>query len=109
MNTLSLAPPPVDVEAATTFSISAELRDLQLKMSALYLHQQKQGGIIDPEAEEIKMLLRTNTTYDEVQSSMSSVENNPSQFSLQSIVHSVNYIIIFKNYLQKNFCSYKLF
>ncbi|KAG8038662.1 hypothetical protein G9C98_007369 [Cotesia typhae] len=88
MNTLSLAPPPVDVEAATTFSISAELRDLQLKMSALYLHQQKQGGIIDPEAEEIKMLLRTNTTYDGVQSSMSSVENNPSQFSLQSIVHS---------------------
>ncbi|XP_044596170.1 E3 ubiquitin-protein ligase RNF25 [Cotesia glomerata] len=88
MNTLSLAPPPVDVEAATTFSISSELRDLQLKMSALYLHQQQQGGIIDPEAEEIKMLLRTNTTYDEVQSSMSSVENNPSQFSLQSIVHS---------------------
>lgn len=54
-----MAPPPIDVEAATDFSVTTELRQLQRQMSTLFLHQQKRGGIIDPEAEGIKMLLRT--------------------------------------------------
>ncbi|XP_057328636.1 E3 ubiquitin-protein ligase RNF25 [Microplitis mediator] len=85
---LRLAPPPIDVETATSFSVSAELRDLQLKMSTLYLHQQQQGGIIDPEAEEIKMLLRTDSSFDEVQSSIPSAERNLSQLPLRNVVHT---------------------
>lgn len=53
------APPPIDVEAATDFSVTAELRELQKHMAALYLRQQQRGGIIDLEAEGIKMLVRT--------------------------------------------------
>ncbi|KAK0162903.1 hypothetical protein PV327_006635 [Microctonus hyperodae] len=57
---LCLAPPPIDVEAATDFCVTAELRELQRRMSTLFTHQQQRGGIIDPEAEGIKMLLRTD-------------------------------------------------
>lgn len=53
------APPPIDVEAATDFSVTAELRELQKQMAALFLRQQQRGGIIDLEAEDIKMLVRT--------------------------------------------------
>ncbi|XP_043282607.1 E3 ubiquitin-protein ligase RNF25 [Venturia canescens] len=53
------APPPIDVEAASDFSVSTELRDLQRRMSVLFSHQQQRGGIIDLEAEGVKMLLRT--------------------------------------------------
>ncbi|EZA62201.1 E3 ubiquitin-protein ligase RNF25 [Ooceraea biroi] len=53
------APPPIDVEAATDFSVTTELRELQKQMAALYLRQQQRGGIIDLEAEGVKMLLRT--------------------------------------------------
>ncbi|XP_015603273.1 E3 ubiquitin-protein ligase RNF25 isoform X2 [Cephus cinctus] len=53
------APPPIDVETATDFSVTAELRELQRQMAALFLRQQQRGGIIDPEAEGVKMLLRT--------------------------------------------------
>lgn len=53
------APPPIDVEAATDFSVTAELRELQKQMAALYLRQQQRGGIIDLEAEGVKMLVRT--------------------------------------------------
>lgn len=53
------APPPIDVETAADFAVSTELRDLQRRMSALFLRQQQRGGIIDPEAEGVKMLLRT--------------------------------------------------
>ncbi|XP_043462520.1 E3 ubiquitin-protein ligase RNF25 isoform X2 [Leptopilina heterotoma] len=59
VETLYSAPPPIDVETATDFSVTAELRELQRKMAVLYLHQQQRGGIIDLEAEEIKMLVRT--------------------------------------------------
>ncbi|XP_034938746.1 E3 ubiquitin-protein ligase RNF25 [Chelonus insularis] len=66
---LCSAPPPIDVESATEFALTPELQELQQQMSRLFLHQQQQGGIIDPEAEEIKMLLRTeNSTIDAVQS-----------------------------------------
>lgn len=53
------APPPIDLEAATEFCVTAELRELQKQMSALFLKQQARGGIIDPEAEDVKMLVRT--------------------------------------------------
>ena len=59
VETLWSAPPPIDVEAASEFSVTAELRDLQRQMSRLFLRQQERGGIIDPEAEGVKMLLRT--------------------------------------------------
>lgn len=53
------APPPIDVEAATDFSVTAELRELQKQMAALFLRQQQRGGIIDLEAEGVKTLVRT--------------------------------------------------
>ena len=59
METLYTAPPPIDVEAATEFSVTAELQELQRKMAALYLYQKNRGGIIDLEAEGVKMLVRT--------------------------------------------------
>lgn len=53
------APPPIDVEAATDFSVTAELKELQKRMATLFLRQQQKGGIIDLEAEGVKMLVRT--------------------------------------------------
>lgn len=53
------APPPIDVEAAIDFSVTAELRELQKQMAALFLRQQERGGIIDLEAEGVKTLVRT--------------------------------------------------
>lgn len=53
------APPPIDVEAAIDFSVTAELRELQKQMAALFLRQQRRGGIIDLEAEGVKTLVRT--------------------------------------------------
>ena len=53
------APPPIDVEAATDFSVTAELRELQKQMATLFLRQQQRGGIIDLEAEGVKTLVRT--------------------------------------------------
>ncbi|XP_012255249.1 E3 ubiquitin-protein ligase RNF25 isoform X2 [Athalia rosae] len=56
---LSTARPPLDVETAKDFAVTAELRELQRQMAALFSHQQQRGGIIDLEAEGVKMLLRT--------------------------------------------------
>ncbi|XP_031835225.2 E3 ubiquitin-protein ligase RNF25 [Nomia melanderi] len=53
------APLPIDVEAATDFSVTAELKELQKQMAALFLRQQQRGGIIDLEAEGVKLLVRT--------------------------------------------------
>lgn len=53
------APPPIDVEAATDFAVTQELLDMQRQMAELYLRQQRRGGIIDLEAEGVKMLLTT--------------------------------------------------
>lgn len=53
------APPPIDVEAATDFSVTAELKELQDQMATLFLRQQQRGGIIDLEAEGVKTLVRT--------------------------------------------------
>lgn len=59
VQSLQSARPPKDVEAATDFSVTPELRELQKKMTTLYLRQQRRGGIIDLEAEGVKMLVRT--------------------------------------------------
>lgn len=59
VESLCSAPPPIDVEAATDFSVTAELRELQKQMAALFLRQQQKGGIIDLEAEGVKTLVRT--------------------------------------------------
>ncbi|XP_017891169.1 E3 ubiquitin-protein ligase RNF25 isoform X2 [Ceratina calcarata] len=59
VDSLWSAPPPVDVEAATDFSVTTELRELQKQMAALFLRQQQKGGIIDLEAEGVKTLVRT--------------------------------------------------
>ncbi|KAF4528763.1 hypothetical protein B566_EDAN016950 [Ephemera danica] len=56
---LAQAAPPHDVSAAHNFELTDELRSLQRRMSALYLKQQSKGGIIDPEAEDSKLLLVT--------------------------------------------------
>lgn len=65
MNMLSSAPPPQDVENARQFELDDELRDLQQKMAALFSYQKSRGGIIDPEAEDSKLLLVTNTPTEE--------------------------------------------
>ncbi|XP_069705618.1 E3 ubiquitin-protein ligase RNF25 [Periplaneta americana] len=61
MALLSTAAPPLDVENARQFELSDELRSLQRQMAALFSHQKSRGGIIDPEAEESKLLLVTET------------------------------------------------
>jgi E3 ubiquitin-protein ligase RNF25 len=62
MNLLSSATPPLDVENARQFELSDELRSLQRQMAALFNHQKRRGGIIDPEAEDSKLLLVTDRT-----------------------------------------------
>lgn len=59
MDNLWSAPPPIDVEAATAFSVTSELREMQSKMAELFLRQQSRGGIIDLEAEGVKLLVTT--------------------------------------------------
>lgn len=61
VESLRQAPPPLDLENARQFEVTAELRALQAKMAALFLHQQSRGGIIDVEAEESKLLVLTDT------------------------------------------------
>lgn len=61
MNLLSSAAPPFDVENARQFELSDELRSLQRQMASLFSHQKRRGGIIDPEAEDSKLLLLTDT------------------------------------------------
>lgn len=59
IKSLQVAPPPADLELSTEFSVTAELLEMQCKMQELFLHQQKRGGIIDLEAEEVKLLVTT--------------------------------------------------
>lgn len=59
MRSLTGAPPPIDVEAATDFTVTQELLDMQRQMAELFLRQQRRGGIIDLEAEGVKLLLTT--------------------------------------------------
>ena len=47
------------MEAATDFCLTQELREMQLQMADLYLYQQQKGGIIDIEAEDLKLLVTT--------------------------------------------------
>lgn len=84
------------MEAATDFSVTAELKELQKQMAALYLRQQQRGGIIDLEAEGVKMLLRT-----EDDTAVSTERLNPPSTSLntyanqstQSVTQVVNQFI----------------
>lgn len=93
VESLYSAPPPIDVETATDFSVTAELRELQRKMAVLYLHQQQRGGIIDLEAEEVKMLVRT-----EDETVATTEEQSPPGPSLNTLsnqpAHMVRNIII---------------
>ncbi|XP_076662615.1 E3 ubiquitin-protein ligase RNF25 isoform X1 [Halictus rubicundus] len=73
------APLPIDVEAATDFSVTAELKELQKQMAALFLRQQQRGGIIDLEAEGVKLLVRT-----EDESGAATEELNPPGTSLNT-------------------------
>ena len=61
MDLLSSAAPPFDVENARQFELSDELRSKQKQMAALFSYQKSRGGIIDPEAEDSKLLLVTET------------------------------------------------
>lgn len=56
--------------------MTAELRALQAKMAALFLHQQSRGGIIDVEAEESKLLVLTDSGGDRQQDSPPPLSNN---------------------------------
>ncbi|XP_051166818.1 E3 ubiquitin-protein ligase RNF25 [Leptopilina boulardi] len=95
VESLYSAPPPIDVETATDFSVTAELRELQRKMAVLYLHQQQRGGIIDLEAEEVKMLVRTEdetVATTEEQSppgpSLNTLSNQPAHMQLPNTKQS---------------------
>lgn len=97
VESLWLAPPPIDVEAATDFSVTAELKELQKQMAALYLRQQQRGGIIDLEAEGVKMLVRTEddpvTATEEVNSAGTSL-NAYSNATVQPVAQVVsNYLV----------------
>uniref|UniRef100_A0A6M2DJW8 Putative e3 ubiquitin-protein ligase rnf25 copidosoma floridanum n=1 Tax=Xenopsylla cheopis TaxID=163159 RepID=A0A6M2DJW8_XENCH len=81
LKTLLLATPPLEVEQAQNFELTAELRALQVKMSELYLHQQMKGGIIDIEAEQNKLLLTTGTQEEEDENNQISIEGAMSQQS----------------------------
>ena len=83
------APPPIDVEAATDFAVTQELLEMQRKMAELYLRQQQRGGIIDLEAEGIKMLLTTENGTD---------HPNPPGTSLNAIAnsHQSSHVVIIK-------------
>lgn len=74
---LSTASLPLEVKTAKDFAVTAELRELQRQMAALFLRQQQRGGIIDLEAEGVKMLLRT-----EDDSTMTTEELSPPGTSL---------------------------
>ncbi|XP_075166463.1 E3 ubiquitin-protein ligase RNF25 [Haematobia irritans] len=50
-DSLRCAMPPAELENAPEFQPSQELRELQNRMSALFLHQKSRGAIIDSEAE----------------------------------------------------------
>lgn len=65
MELLSSAPPPMDVENARQFELSDDLRSLQEQMASLFSYQKQRGGIIDPEAEESKLVLVTETQESE--------------------------------------------
>ncbi|KAK7862256.1 hypothetical protein R5R35_008133 [Gryllus longicercus] len=65
MDLLTSAPPPLDVENARQFELNDELRSLQQKMASLFSYQKSRGGIIDPEADDSKLVLVTNTPTEE--------------------------------------------
>ncbi|XP_054738561.1 E3 ubiquitin-protein ligase RNF25 [Anastrepha obliqua] len=50
-DSLRCAMPPSELENAPEFKLTRELRDLQQRMSALFLKQKSRGGIIDVDAE----------------------------------------------------------
>ncbi|XP_017461867.1 PREDICTED: E3 ubiquitin-protein ligase RNF25, partial [Rhagoletis zephyria] len=50
-DSLRCAMPPSELQNAPEFKLTRELRDLQQRMSALFLKQKKRGGIIDVDAE----------------------------------------------------------
>lgn len=62
---LRTALPPKDLDNAQNFEVTNELKLLQAKMNELFSYQKSRGGIIDPEAEENKLLLITGTRDDE--------------------------------------------
>ncbi|XP_008203194.1 E3 ubiquitin-protein ligase RNF25 isoform X1 [Nasonia vitripennis] len=80
VRSLTGAPPPIDVEAATDFAVTQELLDMQRQMAELFLRQQRRGGIIDLEAEGVKLLLTT-----EDNSNGSAEEPSPPGTSLNAI------------------------
>ncbi|XP_029665451.1 E3 ubiquitin-protein ligase RNF25 isoform X1 [Formica exsecta] len=90
------APPPIDVEAATDFSVTAELRELQKQMSALYLRQQQRGGIIDLEAEGVKMLVRTEDDPAATTEEVSPPGTSLNAYSNTTTVQSVTQVISVK-------------
>lgn len=59
---LETALPPQELENAQQFELTRELKQLQSQMKDLYVYQKNRGGIIDIDAEENKLLLRTNNS-----------------------------------------------
>lgn len=50
-------PPPMEQQRQPAFCMTPELEQLQQSMAQLYIHQQRQGGIINVDAEKNKFLL----------------------------------------------------
>ncbi|KAG8230805.1 hypothetical protein J437_LFUL010585 [Ladona fulva] len=69
LDALSSAAPPIALEAAPPFELTNELRDLQHQMAALYMHQKSQGGIIDVNADQSKLLLLTSGSAESTRNS----------------------------------------
>lgn len=48
--------PPLELRNAPAFQLTNELKDLQMRMANLFLHQKNRGGIIDLNSEETNVI-----------------------------------------------------
>lgn len=73
------AKPPLELENAPDFHLTNELKELQTRMTNLYLHQKSRGAIIDPEAEDTNLLILAP-----------SEETSDLQYNHQSLIKETN-------------------
>ena len=78
------APPPISEKPEPLkYTITEDVKKMQVAMQALFLQQKEKGGIIDLEAEEKKYLVVTNSasSQDEPLAELSPTDYNPGKIS----------------------------
>lgn len=53
---LRYAAQPIELQNAPDFTLTTDLKTLQMRMANLYMHQMQRGGIIDENAEESNVI-----------------------------------------------------